>query len=84
MKNRLRKTTTWRRNFRRFSTQLFATMGTLGIVQWLPDIIASLTASMSLWEPLLSPTQFALIQTLLALGGVIARNIAQSEQDEAS
>ncbi|MGQ7247215.1 DUF7940 domain-containing protein [Halomonas sp. V046] len=73
--------TTWRRNFRLWSTQLFAVMTALGVLQWGPDVVASLTASLPLWKPVLPQWAFAMTQTVLGLSGVVLRNIKQRGGD---
>lgn len=76
------KTASWKGNFRRWSTQVFAAMGVVSIAQLLPYVVETMGVVLPIWKPILSAEAHAVLQSVLAGLGIILRNIKQGGDDD--
>lgn len=75
----MRKLTTWRRNFKRWSVQLATIGSALGGLEALGHAAQAAHSTLPLWKPLLPPEMFALVSTALFVGIAVVRNMSQED-----
>lgn len=76
-----RKITTWRRNFRRWSTQVASVMAVLGGIEAVAQAAVAFQTTLPLWKPIMPGWAFAATSSVLGIAIVILRNIAQDGVD---
>ena len=75
----MRTTTTWRRNFRRWSVQLSTVLAAIGGIEAIAHAAIAFQTTLPLWNPLLEPWQFATLSSVLGVSIAILRNIPQKD-----
>lgn len=75
----MRTTTTWRKNFSRWSVQLSTVLAAIGGFEAIAHAAISFQTTLPLWKPLLEPWAFAALSSALGVAIAILRNIPQKD-----
>lgn len=78
----MKTTTTWRRNFRRWSVQLAAALTALGGIELIGHAAQAVHTTLPLWEPILPAWAFALLTTIVSISIGVTRNLPQEGHDD--
>lgn len=75
----MRTTTTWRRNFRRWSVQASTVLAAIGGIEAIAHAAIAFQSTLPLWKPMLEPWAFATLSSVLGVAIAILRNIPQED-----